>query len=155
MIMRFLKSVGYAIDGVALGIKEERNVRVDIVAMLCVWRLAAFYTFNSQEKALIVLITFAIPAFELMNTAVERAVYKPDDVHYIPAGDAKDSAAGGVFVMSIGAAMAGVILFWNTEVFKEVWRYYTTDLKHSGMLILFVVIAYFFVTMDNYIKKEK
>ena len=158
MIKRFLRSVGYALQGIALGIKEERNLRIDIVAMLCVWRLIGFYSFSKEKIAFVVLITFLIPAFELMNTAVERAVHKPDDEHYMPAGAAKDAAAGGVFVMSLGSALAGAIIFWDIEVFKAIWAFYTTSPLNLIALVAFIIGSYLFITIDNKLnryKKEK
>ena len=86
MIKRFLRSMGYAFNGIKLGIKEERNMRIDIVAMLFVWFHMQFYNFDTAETVLLVLVTFLIPAFELMNTAIERAVHKPDEEHWMPAG---------------------------------------------------------------------
>ena len=39
---------------------------------------------------------------ELMNSAVERAVDKPDTTHWWSAGAAKDMAAGGVLFVALG-----------------------------------------------------
>ena len=39
MITKFIKSMGYALKGICLGIKEERNMRIDTVAMLFVWSI--------------------------------------------------------------------------------------------------------------------
>ena len=47
---------------------------------------------------------------ELMNSAVERAVDKPDTTHWWSAGAAKDMAAGGVLFMALGALAAGLCL---------------------------------------------
>ena len=102
--------MGYALKGIWLAIKEERNMRIDIVAMWAVWSILPFYNFSKVEIALIVLITFIIPAFELMNTAVERAVHKPDADHWLPAGDAKDTAAGAVFIAATGAVVVAAIM---------------------------------------------
>lgn len=154
MISRFVKSVGYALKGVQLGIWEERNVRVDIVAMLFVWRFSLFYNFTSAQYAILAIVTFAVPAFELMNTAVERAVHKPDKEHYMPAGAAKDAAAGGVLIMALGAVVAGFFMFWDTNVFLQIWQYYTTNFIHIGMLIFALIGAYFFITIDTYLKKD-
>ena len=74
MIKRFLKSAGYAVDGFLLGVREERNVRIDLVAMIVVLRLALFYDFDRTQWAVVISLVFLIPSLELLNTAVERAV---------------------------------------------------------------------------------
>ena len=155
MINRFIKSMGYAVKGIALGIKEERNMRIDIVAMLAVWSILPFYNFSKVETALIVLITFIIPAFELMNTAVERAVHKPDADHWLPAGEAKDTAAGAVFIAAIGAVAVAVIMLFDIAVIKQIIRYYTSSIGHFIIAAVFAVIAYIFINKDIFSKKEK
>ena len=155
MIKRFINSVGYALNGIKIGIKEERNVRIDITAMLFVWHLIPFYDFTTVEVGFIVFITFLIPAFELMNTAVERAVYKPDNEHYMPAGAAKDTAAGAVFIVAIGAAVVGAMVFLQPDGLRNVLQFYTGNILHVIALVAYIIVAYFFITMDNYRKKDK
>ena len=58
------------------------------------------------------LCVAAVMALELMNSAVERAVDKPDTTHWWTAGAAKDMAAGAVLVMAIGTVIVAVCLFW-------------------------------------------
>ena len=155
MINRFIKSMGYALKGIALGIKEERNMRIDTVAMLAVWSILPFYNFSKGETALIVLITFLIPAFELMNTAVERAVHKPDADHWLPAGDAKDTAAGAVFIAAVGSVVVAAIMLFDIAVIKQIIAFYTLDIAHIVLLAVFAIAAYLFINIDIFNKKEK
>ena len=147
--------MGYACKGIKLGIKEERNMRIDIVAMLFVWFHMQFYNFTRAESAIVILVTFLIPAFELMNTAVERAVHKPDADHWMPAGDAKDTAAGAVLIMTIGAVVIAGVMFLDIHGLSNVWGYYTENILHPLGLAAYIIAAYFFITIDNYNKKEK
>ena len=55
-------------------------------------------------------------SLELANSAVERAVDRPDAEHWAAAGLAKDMAAGAVLVFSIAAAAVGIALFWQPAV---------------------------------------
>ena len=155
MVNRFIKSMGYALKGIWLGIKEERNMRIDIVAMLAVWSILPFYNFQKAETALIVLITFIIPAFELMNTAVERAVHKPDADHWLPAGDAKDTAAGAVFIAAAGAVVVAAIMLFDIVVIKQIITYYTSDIIHFVIAVVFAAASYVFINIDIFGKKEK
>ena len=147
--------MGYAVKGIKLGIKEERNMRIDIVAMFFVWFHMQFFGLTKGETAIVVLVTFLVPAFELMNTAVERAVHKPDEDHWMPAGDAKDTAAGAVFIMSIAAVVVAGIIFLDMQGIAAVIRYYTSGVIQPLGLLAYIIVAYFFITIDNYIKKDK
>ena len=149
MIAKFVKSMGYAINGIWIGIKEERNVRIDIVAMFYVLLFSKFYDFTLTQKVILVLVCFNVLAFELMNTAVERAVDKPDKEHYMQAGEAKDTAAGGVLLAAVGAAVAGVMLFWNVAVFKKIFVFFTTKPVMLICLAVTIFASYRFITYDD------
>ena len=88
MIAKFIKSLGYALKGICTGLKEERNVRIDIVAAVYVIVFSRFYDLTNTQNVLLVFICFTVLGFELMNTAVERAVDRPDKEHYLQAGEA-------------------------------------------------------------------
>ena len=149
MITKFVKSMGYALNGIFTGIKEERNVRIDIVASFYVLLFSKFYDFTLTQNIILVLVCFNVLAFELMNTAVERAVDKPDKEHYIQAGAAKDTAAGGVLLAAIGAAVAGIMLFWNVEVFKKIFVFFITRPIMLLCLAVTLFASYKFITLDN------
>ena len=149
MIAKFIKSLGYALKGICTGIKEERNVRIDIVAAFYVLVFSAFYDLNITQKMLLVFICFTVLGFELMNTAVERAVDRPDKEHYMQAGEAKDTAAGGVLLVATGAAVAGVMLFWDVEVFAEIFTFFTTRPFMLICLVVTLFASYKFITLDK------
>ena len=149
MIAKFVKSLGYALNGIILGIKEERNVRIDIVAAFYVLIFSKFYDFTLTQKALLVFICLTVLGFELMNTAVERAVDKPDKEHYMQAGEAKDAAAGGVLLVAVGAAVVGVMLFWNVEVFIKIFRFFTNQPLMAAAFAVTLFASYRFITYDN------
>lgn len=154
MIAKFVKSLGYALKGISMAVKSERNVRIDIVAMIYVLYFSHFYNFTRAEKSIIILLCFNVLAFELINTAVERAVNRPDAEHYMAAGQAKDAAAGGVLLAAIGAAVTGVVLFWDTEVFKIIINHFITDPFSFMLLAVSLVFAYLFIVYDTFKKKK-
>lgn len=149
MLAKFVKSLGYALNGIWIGIKTERNVRIDIVAAFYVLIFSRFYDFTLTQNIILVLICFNVLAFELMNTAVERAVDKPDKAHYMQAGEAKDAAAGGVLLAAIGAAVAGIMLFWNVEVFKKMFIFFKTNPLMMAAFAVTLFASYKFITIDN------
>ena len=149
MLAKFVKSLKYALNGIKIGIRDERNVRIDIVAAFYVLIFSRFYNFTLIQNVFLVFICFTVLGFELMNTAVERAVDMPDKEHWLQAGEAKDTAAGGVLLVAIGAAVAGVMLFWDIEVFKEIFIFF----KIHPFMILWLaasfVAAYKFIIYDK------
>lgn len=153
MIKKFLSSLTYAVKGFVLGVKEERNMRIDLVCMLIVLRLSFFYNFDKTQWALVIMLIFLIPSLELINTSVERAVDRPDSEHYMQAGRAKDAAAGGVFFMAAGAVIIAFVLFWDLSVIKQIISYYFSHVLRIGAVILFAVISYVFIMIDSIKKK--
>ena len=150
MLIKFVKSIGYALKGIATGIKEERNIRIDIVAAFYVFIFSGFYDFTLTQKVILVLVCFNVLAFELMNTAVERAVDKPDKEHYVQAGAAKDTAAGGVLLAATGAATTGVMMFWDIEVLKKIYAFFTDKPIMTVYLTIIVIASYIFIIFDKF-----
>lgn len=111
----FLKGFGYAGRGIAAAVREERNLRFHICAAFYVLILSLFYPLGRAEYAVLFITIGGVMAMELMNSAVERAVDTPDPAHWLAAGGAKDMAAGGVLVYSIGAVGVGAVLFFQKE----------------------------------------
>ena len=114
-LTHFARGFVYAYNGIRAAIREERNFRFHLCAALYAFVAAYWAQLPAVETALIALCVAAVLALELVNSAIERAVDKPDTTHWWTAGAAKDMAAGAVLVMAIGT---GVILFrMNSTLF--------------------------------------
>ena len=110
-LARFARGFVYAWNGIRAAVKEERNFRFHLCAAFYAFVAAYWAGLSAVETALIALCVAAVMALELMNSAVERAVDKPDTTHWWTAGAAKDMAAGAVLVMAIGTVIVAVCLF--------------------------------------------
>ena len=86
-----------------------------------------------------------VMALELVNSAVERAVDKPDVAHWRAAGSAKDMAAGAVLVFSAAAVVVGLCLFGDWEVLCRIMKLYTGNLPAAAALLLSAVLAVLFI----------
>ena len=136
--MKFLKSFKYAIEGFLHCVKRERNFRVHLVATVAVVALAVYFDLATYE---ILALAFAIALVlicEMINTAIERTIDAIRECEKISektgskglnegsgnipvAGsadsidllrkNAKDVAAGAVFISSIFAVIVGVVIF--------------------------------------------
>ena len=126
--MNRIKKLGmsfvYAGRGIAYCLRHERNIRIHIVALLYVLFFSQFYNFSKSEYMILILTCSTVIALELINTAIEIVIDKVSPKFSVFAMMGKDVAAGGVLVGAIGAVIVGVILFWDIEVFKEIFCFF-------------------------------
>ena len=109
-LKRFGWGIVYAYNGIRLAIREERNVRFHLCAAAYAYAASALAGLDAGGFALVSLAVFCVIQAELMNSAVERAVDKPDTTHWWSAGAAKDMAAGAVLIVALGALCIGCVL---------------------------------------------
>ena len=107
----FIRSFGYAIEGFLTAVKTERNINVMLVAgVLTV--IAGFVVGLDVPSWCIVAICCGLVIHgELCNTAIEAVVDLATDEFHPLAKRAKDIAAASVYVLSITAAIVGILVF--------------------------------------------
>lgn len=110
-IKRFGRGFVYAWNGIRAAVQEERNFRFHLCAACYAVILGMLGDLSCMEWALLAFCVTAVLGMELMNSAVERAVDKPDTTHWWSAGAAKDMAAGAVLIVALGALAVGGCLF--------------------------------------------
>lgn len=121
---RFLASFRYAANGIVATVREERNMRFHLCAGIYVYVFSTFYDFGRLEYALITVLVCGVMALEIVNSSIERTVERPVPEQYMTAGIVKDMAAGAVLVFSIGAAVGGALLFWDTAAFARMLTFF-------------------------------
>lgn len=143
-LARFGRGFVYALNGIRAAIMEERNFRFHLCATVYAYAAAFLAGLPAVGYALIALCVFLVLAMELMNSAIERAVDKPDTEHWWSAGAAKDMAAGAVLLSAVGALAVGVCLFGNRQSLLAIWR----GVTHSPLTVALwgasLVAAYLF-----------
>jgi diacylglycerol kinase len=107
----FFKSFVFAFRGIRASLKEQRNLKVQIlVAVLTVG--AGFYFKIASWEWCVVLITIGLViSLEMINTSIELLVDLVTRERKPQAGRIKDVAAGAVLVVSIIAIIVGLIVF--------------------------------------------
>lgn len=106
-----MKSFYYAAKGIVIAVKEQRNIKIHLLAMVVVC-LAGFYFHISDVEWMICVLCFSVViAAEMINTAIEYLVDLVQPSHHPLAGKIKDIAAGAVFITAIGAAIIGLFIF--------------------------------------------
>lgn len=144
-LKRFGRGFIYAWNGIWAAIREERNFRFHLCTAVYAYAAAAVAGLSAAEFALISLCIFSVIQAELMNSAVERAVDKPDTSHWWSAGAAKDMAAGGVLMSAVGALCVGGFLLLQPERLARIWAAVTGTPWAAIALVISLVIAYLFV----------
>ena len=142
-IKRFGYGFVYAWNGIRAAAQEERNFRFHLCAAFYALLASWLAELAAAEWCLIVLCIAAVLALELVNSAVERAVDKPDTTHWWSAGAAKDMAAGAVLVMAAGCLAVGLCLFF--PLLPVLWQ---NLLQRPWLAVLCVVAllpAYLFI----------
>jgi len=92
-------------------IATEQNMRLHFVVAACVAAAAAFFRVTSAEWAILVLCIAQVMAAEAINSALERLADRVSLEDHFLIKHAKDAAAGGVLLVSMGAALAGAMIF--------------------------------------------
>ncbi len=147
--MNRIKKLGmsfvYAGRGIAYCVRHERNIRIHISALIYVLYFSSFYSFSKAEYAVLILTCAVVMALELINTAIEVVIDKVSPKFSVFAMMGKDVAAGGVLVGAVGAVTVGIILFWDTDVFLEIFRYFTSDWYKPLVLAVSLILAVLFI----------
>lgn len=144
-IKKLGKSFRYAARGFVFCLRHERNLRIHLTATVYVLAFSFFYSFSRSEYALLILTCAAVIAAELFNTAIEVVIDKVSPRFNVFAMIGKDIAAGAVLVTAVGAAVVGVILFWDTAVFAEIFRFFTSGWLPPLALFASVVLSVLFI----------
>ena len=152
-----LKSFGCAIKGFFGAVCSEGHLRFHLVAAVYVLVFSSFYNFTAAQWAVLIILIALIIAAELVNTAIEDtcdAVTTEQNEHI---RRAKDMAAGAVLVLSIAAAAIAVIFFWNLEVIKNIFAYFSQNIPMLILLIISAVVSVLFIAISpaKIIKKFK
>lgn len=137
----FFSSFRYAANGIITALKQERNLRFHLCTGFYVILFSLFYEFTKAEYCVLVLAICGVMAMELVNSALERTVSNPEPARWLTAGVVKDMAAGAVLVFSIGAAVCGVILFWQPSTLIKIGEWF-----FSRPLMLLLLVASFVVS---------
>jgi len=118
----FLKSFGYALRGLKLAIKSQKNFRRQIITAILALSLAIILKFTLTEFCLIIIVIGMVLFAELFNSVIEfllDAVYKNNYSKLVEM--AKDMAAGSVCIVSSCAFVVGTLLYIS-KIIKLFWN---------------------------------
>ena len=107
----FISSVSVAVIGIRTAIKSERNMRFHLMSALIVLVMSIYFSITKMEWLFILLAIGGMFALELINTAIERVVDLVTKEYHPLAKQAKDIAAGAVFIYAMLSVIIGMVIF--------------------------------------------
>ena len=111
-VTKRIRSFRYALQGLGFALASQHNFRIQLVAASMTAGLGCLWGVSADDWRWLVAAIAIVLGAELVNTAFEHLcdVVQPELHASVKA--AKDVAAGAVLVVSIGAAIIGVMVFW-------------------------------------------
>lgn len=106
-----VRSFRFAWEGIVHAFQTQRNFRFHTLISLAVTAVGIVLGLSPPEWAILALTMALVLQAELVNTALEAIVDHVAPEFHTLAKIAKDCAAGGVFVVAVGAVAVGLFLF--------------------------------------------
>ena len=138
----WFETLNCAIEGVLYAAKTQRHMKSHLIAAISVLTLSLFLDLPAIEFALLALSITIVIFAELFNTAVEITIDLVQEEYHDLAKAAKDVAAGGVLVASLGALVTGYLVLSDS-----IYNIMTISLKelerapeHITIIVLIIVV---------------
>ena len=107
----FLRSFVYALQGLWSGIRDQRNLKVQLVLGVVVVGAGFYLSITVMDWCIILICMSLVIGLELVNTALENLVDLVTLERNPLAGKIKDIAAGAVLIVSVISLIIGLIVF--------------------------------------------
>ena len=143
--MSFFRSLRYAFRGIIHCIKNERNMRIHTIAAIYILLFVPFFDLSLEKLAILLLTISAVFAAEMVNTATEELSDLSAEDYNPMARIAKDVAAGAVLITSIFAVFIGILLLWNINSFKTIYRYFRLHNVRLFLLLISFAASYIYI----------
>ena len=108
---KLINSFKYAFSGIISAFKTECNMKIHVSVMILVILCGIIFKLETGEWIVCICLFALVIGGELFNTAIEIVVDLAMPKINDKAKKSKDIAAGGVFVLAIGSAIIGLIIF--------------------------------------------
>jgi diacylglycerol kinase len=109
-LVRVLRSFGFAARGIVHLFRTQPNAWVHGLAAVLVALFAWWLERSPAETGVLLLAIGLVLAAEALNTAVEAVVDLASPEYHELARVAKDTAAGGVLLAAVMAALVGLVI---------------------------------------------
>ncbi|WP_077214013.1 diacylglycerol kinase family protein [Bacillus dakarensis] len=106
-----IHSFQYALKGIKTALAEERNMRIHFSVSIAVILLGLITKITATEWLFVLIAIGGVFSLELINSSIERVVDLVTKEYHPLAKQAKDLAAGAVFIYAILSVIVGMIIF--------------------------------------------
>jgi len=140
---RLVDSFNFAIEGLISALKNERHMKVHILAAIIIVILAIVINASKVEILIISLSVSFVIITELVNTAVEAIIDLVSPERHPLAKLAKDVAAGAVLVAAINALCVGYLLFYDKllDIFDGANKLHVIAGRKGNISILILILV--------------
>ena len=107
----FRRSFLFALQGFRTALRQERNIKVMLAGGAFAVAMGFILRIDAVSWAIVLVCCGMVIAAELLNTAIETVVDLVSPEFHPLAGQAKDIAAAASWVLSLTAAVVGVIVY--------------------------------------------
>lgn len=107
----FKQSLGFAINGIKIATKYNRNIRIHFIIAILVFLSCFILKMPLSDVAIIGMIILLVISVEIINTAIEEIVDLVTKDYKEEAKIAKDVSAGMVLIVSVGSVAVGILVF--------------------------------------------
>lgn len=106
-----LKSFYFASKGILEALRTERNIQIHSSVAVIVILAGLYFSLSWIEWLFILVAIVGTITLELVNSSIERVVDLVTQEYHPLAKQAKDIAAGAVFLYAIFSVIVGIIIF--------------------------------------------
>lgn len=107
-----IKGIGYALRGAFLLIRTEGSIKIQVIIALLVTVAGFYYQISSTEWILQIFAIALVLGIEGLNTTIEKMADYIQPQYDEKIGFIKDISAGAVMLVSIAAAIIGIIIYF-------------------------------------------
>ena len=107
----FKQSLGFAINGIKIATKYNRNIRIHFIIAILVFLSCFILKMPLSDVAIIGMIILLVISVEIINTAIEEIVDLVTKDYREEAKIAKDVSAGMVLIVATGSVGVGFLVF--------------------------------------------
>lgn len=133
-----IDSFNYAVSGIILSIKSEKNMKIHYIIAIAVLGFGLLFDFTRVEFLILLFAITLVITMELINTAIENTVDMITKDYHPNARIAKDISAGAVLVAAVNAVIVGYLLFFDRlSQFSEVVLF---KIKKSPIHLTFIAL---------------
>ena len=111
MIRKHLASYRYAMRGIWLAFRYERNMLFHLVAAVAVLIINCLLHISRTEWLITLMLIGLVWMAEIFNTAIEKLADRVTQNHDPMVGQAKDLAAGAVLIICFAAVVCALIIY--------------------------------------------